>query len=268
MSRSARAVDKHVLYELSVQEPEGDLDFVERVYRKHRGAAPRLLREDFCGTAALSCEWVRRNGANHAIGVDLDPKVLEWGRRRHVAGLDNSAAARVRLIEANVLDVHEPEVDLTLALNFSYWVFKTRAELLGYFRLAWRSLKPDGVFVLDAFGGSEAQVVLQERKRVRNNGSTFTYVWDQADFNPITNDITCHIHFEFPDGTVLGRAFTYDWRLWSLREICEALIETGFQSADVYWEGDDGNGGGNSLFRRRSYAENCKGWIAYIVTVK
>jgi SAM-dependent methyltransferase len=262
---AARTVDTHALYQLSVQEPDADLDFAERAYKKLRGTRPTLLREDFCGTAAVSCAWARRRRSNLALGVDLDPKVLEWGRRHNLAPL-GEAAARVRLVEANVLDVQSPKAHVTLAMNFSYWVFKTWPELLRYMRSAHRALKPDGVLVLDAFGGSDAQVVLEEKKRIAGHG--FTYVWDQAAFNPVTNDITCRVHFEFPDGTRLWRAFTYHWRLWSLREICEALLEAGFKTADVYWEGDGRNGNGNGVFRRTRRAENCPGWIAYIVAAK
>ncbi len=262
---TARTVDKHRLYELSVQEPGADLDFAERQYRRRRGTPPRLVREDFCGTAALSCKWVRRRRANRALGVDLDPNVLAWGRRHNLAPL-GEAAERVTLVEANVLDVQAPKADMTLAMNFSYWVFKTRPELVRYLRSAYRGLKPDGVMVLDAFGGSDSQVVLEEKRRVA--GQAFTYVWDQAKFNPITNEITCHIHFEFPDGSRMPRAFTYHWRLWSLTEVCEALRETGFRTADVYWEGEGQDGEGDGVFRRTTRAENCPGWIAYIVAAK
>jgi len=262
---TARNADRHALYELSVQEPGADLDFVERMYKKIRGKGPTLLREDFCGTAALSCEWVRRRRKNCALGVDLDPEVLEWGRRHHFGRL-GEAAGRVQLVEADVLEVQRPKADLTLAMNFSYYVFKTRPELLRYLRSAYRALKPDGVMVLDAFGGSDSQIVLHEKKRVKGRG--FTYVWDQAAFNPITNDITCHIHFEFADGTRMRRAFTYHWRLWSLVEVCEALREVGFRTADVYWEGDGEDGTGDGVFRFRKCAENSRGWIAYIVAAK
>ena len=264
--RTARTADRHVLYELSVQEPEADLDFAERFYRKMRGKRPTLLREDFCGTAAISCEWVRRRRSNLALGVDLDPKVLAWGRKHNLAALSESAAERVRLVEADVLDVQRPKADMTLAMNFSYWIFKTRPELLRYLRSAYKALKRDGVMVLDAFGGSDAQVILEEKTKIDGRG--FTYVWDQAKFNPINNDLTCYIHFDFPDGTRMRRAFTYHWRLWSLTEVCEALREVGFRTADVYWEGEDEDGEGDSIFRLRKRAENTEGWIAYIVAAK
>ena len=264
--RRAKTADKHVLYELSVQEPESDLDFAERIYAKHRGKRPTLLREDFCGTAVLSSEWVKRRVTNRALGVDLDNNVLNWGRRHHVSRLSRDAAARLQLVRADVLQVGTPKADVTLAMNFSYWVFKTRLELLNYFRSAYRALKPDGVFVLDAFGGSDSQVVLEEKTEYEDEG--FTYVWDQAAFNPISDEITCHIHFEFPDGSEMRRAFTYHWRLWSLAEVCEALRDAGFKTADVYWEGDGEDGEGDGIFRRRKRAENSEGWIAYIVAAK
>ena len=262
---TAKNSDKHFLYELSVQEPEADLDFAERLYRKARGKYPSLLREDFCGTAAISCEWVKRRRSNRSLGVDLDAKVLEWGRRHNLAPLGEKAE-RVTLVEGDVLDVLRPKADLTLAMNFSYWIFKTRPELIYYLRAAYKALKPDGMMMLDAFGGSDAQVVLHEKKRVAGHG--FTYVWEQAKFNPVNSDITCHIHFEFRDGTVMRRAFTYHWRLWTLVEVCEALRVAGFRTADVYWEGEDADGEGNGIFRRTKRAENAPGWIAYIVAAK
>ena len=62
-------------------------------------------------------------------------------------------------------------------------------------------------------------------------------IWDQKAYNPINGDMLCHIHFSFPDGSKIKKAFTYDWRLWTLPEIRELLLEAGFQRATVYWEG-------------------------------
>ena len=42
--------------------------------------------------------------------------------------------------------------------------------------------------------------------------------------NPITHATTCHIHFKFPDGSKLKKAFTYEWRLWTAPEIRELLL--------------------------------------------
>jgi hypothetical protein len=51
----------------------------------------------------------------------------------------------------------------------------------------------------------------------------FTYLWEQALYDPVSGRLVCHIHFAFEDGSRLERAFSYDWRLWSLPEIRELL---------------------------------------------
>ena len=48
---SAATADKHDLYQRSVQDPEIEIAFLQRVYRKTFGRTPLSLREDFCGTA-------------------------------------------------------------------------------------------------------------------------------------------------------------------------------------------------------------------------
>ncbi len=54
--RTAKTSDRHELYELSVQNVEGEIDFVEKVWEELRDRAPVRIREDFCGTFAAACE--------------------------------------------------------------------------------------------------------------------------------------------------------------------------------------------------------------------
>ena len=93
----------------------------------------------------------------------------------------------------------------------------------------------------------------------------FTYVWDQHSYDPITGDVVNHIHFRFPDKTRMEKAFTYEWRLWTLPEIQELLIEAGFTNVTVWWEGTEEDGdGGDGNFEPAERGEACEGWIAYI----
>ncbi len=55
----AQRADRHVLYERSVQAVDFEVEFLEKTYREIRGRRPKSLREDFCGTAAAACEWVK-----------------------------------------------------------------------------------------------------------------------------------------------------------------------------------------------------------------
>ena len=259
----ADKADKHILYEASVQNIEAEIDFIDDIFNKLRKRKAVTLREDFCGTANTSCEWIRRRNKNQAISVDLDPDVLEWGRNNNIASLTKNQAKRIKLINENVLHVNVKKVDAVLAMNFSYWLFKERPAMVNYFKQVHKGLVDDGIFFLDAFGGYEAY---EEMKEVTENDG-FTYIWDQASYNPITGHYTCKIHFKFKDGSKLKNAFTYDWRLWSLPELTEMLIEAGFKPT-VYWEGTDEDDEGNGIFEPTTQGEADAGWIVYIVAEK
>jgi cyclopropane fatty-acyl-phospholipid synthase-like methyltransferase len=233
----------------------------ERCY----GSRPRVLREDFCGTAALARAWVEAHRDHRAVGVDLDPEPLAWGREHHLAHLKPEQADRLALLRGDVRRVRAAKADVLVAFNFSYCVFRTRPELGDYFRRARSNLGRRGIFVLDAYGGSEAQERREERRSLRG----FTYVWDQDRFDPITHHTTCHIHFEFPDGSRMQRAFTYQWRLWTLPELRELLAEAGFASTEVYWEGTERRTNEpNGIFRSREHAPEDPAWVAYLVAAR
>ena len=262
-STQAENADKHILYEASVQCVEAEIDFVDQTFEKLRKRKAKVLREDFCGTTNSSCEWVRRRSSNVAWSVDLDPDVLEWGRKNHINKLKPEQQKRMNVIKANVLDCGITETDVVLAMNFSYWIFKERKQMLEYFRSVYDSLVSDGLFILDFFGGYEAFREMEESTEHED----FTYVWDQSHYNPITGDGTFHIHFQFSDGSEIEKAFTYEWRIWTLPEIRELLREAGFRE-NVYWEGTNDDGEGSGEFLPSEEGEADAGWIAYIVAEK
>jgi len=262
--RTAATSDRHDLYERSVQEPEADMDLVDQVWLELRGRTATSIREDFCGTAIASMEWVSRRPENTAIGVDLDTEVLEWGRRAATERLSDEQRSRLTLIEADVLRVDTEPVDSVLATNFSYYLFKTRETLVSYFRRAYDAIKPDGLLLLDAYGGSDSFLEIEEERDLDG----FTYIWDQAFYNPVTGDAINHIHFEFPDGTRMEKAFSYAWRLWTLPEIRELLDDAGFRKVTIYWEGADEEGDGNGEWTPTTRGDACEGWIAYLAAEK
>ena len=262
----ASRADRYDLYLKSVQEPDHEATFINRVYRQEFGRPPKSLREDFCGTFAVCCSWVRGKPQRRAIGVDLDPEPLAWGRKHNLVKLPEASQSRVELLQEDVRAVCGPKVDAVAAQNFSFCIFKQRDELRKYFRAAYRNLRPQGVMVLDQMGGPET---LEEEHEDVHRQKGFTYVWEQHSFDPITHDITCFIHFRFRDGSAIRRAFRYDWRLWTIPEMRELLAEAGFRRTDVYWEDTDSETGeGNDVYRRREHAESDSAWIAYIVGIK
>lgn len=260
----AEQADIHELYEKSVQNVEHEVEFLQTTFKQLRGRTAYLFREDFCGTASASCQWVRQGDEYQAIGVDIEPAVLEWGRKNRLSKLPAADQARVSLIESDVMTVETPPADLLVAFNFSYFIFDTRDVLRSYFERAYQGLINDGVFFVDLFGGPEAQEETKEKTKHKK----FTYIWHQAKFHPVTNFIRCHIHFKFRDGSKLKKAFTYEWRLWSAPEIRELLLEAGFKKATLYWEGEDEDGEGNGEFSPEAKGEADLAWIAYIVAEK
>ena len=263
--RTAATSDRHELYELAVQTPTEEVEFMDKVFKSINNRLPATFREDFCGTHILSSAWVIRRATNHAYGVDLDPSVLAWGASRRKQQLSPGAHKRLHTVQGNVLSHKGDLVDVVAAFNFSYYIFKKRAELLRYFKFARTRLKKDGVFFLDCYGGYES---FSEQNEERNLDG-FTYIWDTAKYNPISGEVLNHIHFKFPDGTQIRKAFTYDWRLWTIAELQELLADAGFQRSTVYWEGTDhATGGGNGIFRKATQGEACAGWIAYIAAEK
>ncbi len=261
----AQKTDRHVLYQESVQCVEAEIDMIDENFKKLRGRQATSLREDFCGTANTSCEWVRRHVVNIAVGVDLDQEVLDWAQTHNIRQLQESERNRISLLKKNVLTVKTQPMDTILAMNFSYQIFKTRIELKGYFESVYEALTNDGVFFLDAFGGYEAFREMTESTEFGN----FTYVWDQHRYNPINGEITCLIHFNFPDGSKIKRAFQYDWRLWTLPELQELLVEAGFQRVLVYWEGTDKKTGeGNGEYLPTKVGDADAGWICYLSAEK
>lgn len=264
---TAATADRHALYQASVQNVEAEIDFIDAEFKRLRGRRAVVLREDFCGTGFTSCEWARRRAGNVAIGLDIHRPTLAWGERHNVGALEPGARERVRLLSADVMGPpgEAVGVDAVLAMNFSYWLFRTRDELRAYFARARESLGPEGVFFCDHYGGSEAASETQERRRCRlPDGRAFTYVWDQHRFNPISGEMECRIHFEFPDGTKRANAFTYVWRQWTLPEVREILVEAGFGRVTVYWEGDDGKGGGDGVFKPATRGTADPAFICYI----
>ncbi|MBI4703991.1 MAG: class I SAM-dependent methyltransferase [Deltaproteobacteria bacterium] len=260
----AERADRHALYQRAVQRPESDIALFGRLFRELRGRTPRSLREDFCGTAHFATEWVRRGRGRSAVGVDLDEGPLGWGRRHNLTRLSPRRRPRVQLAQADVREVTGPQVDLICAMNFSFCVFKTRATLRRYFAAARAGLVADGLLLVEIYGGTEAIVATTEER----DCGRFVYRWEQERYDPVTSETLCHIHFDFPDGSCLERAFTYDWRLWTIPEIRETMAEAGFAASAVYWEETDDEGDGTGFYRRTEGEENQECWMAFVVGVK
>ena len=257
--RTSTPFDKYFYYSEAVQSPETDAAFLRGVYRELRKKEPVVLREDFCGTFLLCEEWIKLSKRNQAYGLDLDTEPLNYGLRRLKTEPQDSKD-RIHIMKMNVMNPRAPHADIVVAANFSYFIFKKRAELLHYFKNARATLKPGGVFIVDIFGGSACQEANEEV--LRHKG--FKYYWHQQSFDPITGDAKFGIHFQLTGQRKRKNQFTYDWRMWTLPEIRDLMAEAGFKNSYVYWEGTTRKGSGNGKFKQAQRGEDCQAWVAYI----
>lgn len=258
--------DPYDYYLRSVQSPENDAEHFKSIYRERTGKSLKVLGEDFCGTFAISTEWVKLNRDHKAIAVDLSPEPIEYGTKNYLPKLSPEERRRLRVIKSNVLNPKLPKVDCIAAMNFSFFIFKTRAELKKYFKNCYRRLPAGGLFICDCFGGPDAAHCLEKETKV---GKEFSVFWDQEWFDPITHWTQFYLHFKPKGKRKYKRVFSYEWRMWSIPEIREVMLEAGFKKTYPYWEGTtrDGSGSGNFVYKEKT-KEECDSWVALVVGQK
>ncbi|MDP2345048.1 MAG: class I SAM-dependent methyltransferase [Deltaproteobacteria bacterium] len=271
----ADGADKYALYRLSVQDPEHEVSMFRRFYKDAFGREATSLREDFCAAFAVCCEWVKTGKDRVAIGVDLDDEPLSYGRTHYLSKLAPEQQERITLQKQDVMTT-TTKAEIIAAQNYSFYIFKRREEVLRYFKQVRLSLADEGCFVFDMMGGSamyaddvvEGRQVARPTAKDKLDNPPFRYVWHQVSFDPVSADALFHIHFRFPDGSALEKAFTYDWRLWTLPELLELLDEAGFSARHVYWETDDKDGNPSGNYRRSTRGHADPAWLCYVVALK
>ena len=74
----------------------------------------------------------------------------------------------------------------------------------------------------------------------------------------------CAIHFEFEDGSRIDEAFTYSWRIWTLPELAELLLDAGFAKVRFWAEREDDDGEGTGTYQEIQDLDNEGVWWVYI----
>lgn len=265
----ADKADKFSCYQQSVQAPDHEIDIFDLIYEEQYDSKPLTLREDFCGTFAVCCEWVKSDDKRTAWGVDLCPETLQWGKDNNRAELKAIQAERIELLEQDVRDGNTPAVDILAAQNFSFWIFKTREEVIDYFKAAHANLNDDGLMILDMMGGRECyNDTITDKRPIVKGKKGFTYQWQQAYFNPANADCSFYIHFKFGDGSKMKKAFEYHWRFWTIPEVREMLQEAGFSDSVIYAEQEDDDGEDTGDWGPVETFPNNESWLCYIVGLK
>ena len=187
--------------------------------------------------------------------------------KTHIAALNDEQKKRVRVVRKNVMSVTKP-VDVIGACNFSFNIFRERSQLVKYFSQARKSLVKGGALILEAAGGPGMIEETEEKRMVGRGKDKFRYIWDQDSFDPITRRALYYIHFEFPNGKKLKKAFVYDWRMWTIPELRDVMSDAGFSKSVVYWEKQNRKGEWIDKYELREEAENDYAWITYIAGIR
>lgn len=223
-----------------MQSPRHVAAFLRAVHGNH----PVSLREDFCGTAALSRRWLddaaRLGEDARAVAVDLDPVCVDRASREKPGSLEVCSGDCCLPSSGG-----DAPADIVFVGNFSIGYLHTRAALANYLRLSRERLARNGggfnggIFVCDTYGGASAfKLGSFTRKHPLRTGEVIHYHWAHEEADPLTGMVTNSISFRVErEGEIvqeLPRAFIYRWRLWSIAELREAMMEVGFASTEVY----------------------------------
>lgn len=250
------------LYRLAVQHPLAEVAFIEHVWAHHHADAsePVLLREDFAGTCAVAAAWVASDPDRQAMAIELDEPTAAWAAERF-------NDPDLHIVQADVMEVAEPAVDVTLALNFSVLIYHNEAALQDYLAHALTGLCDGGLLILDVFGGPGLEKPSVQAKPIEPDEGgfqQFTYRWEQRGLVPQTGRIKCLIHFDLADGQRLEEAFVYDWRLWQPRQIIDLAEQAGFTGAALWWSDPTEPG----RYQPVQEEPTDQDWVGYVVCHK
>ncbi len=255
----SKKLDKFDLYTMCVQDPPRMAEFLAAVH----GGTPRTLRDDFAGPGAIARAWAAQSKTHRGIAVDLDAEPLRKAK----------AAARVKCVIEDVRCVKD-KADVICALNFGVCELHQRRDLQKYLTQARRTLHRGGILVCDLYGGSDALIRSTTRKTVRVDGkSSVRYSWVQEGGNAVSGRVSNRIHFRVLQGPRvidMRDAFTYDWRLWSIPELRDAMREAGFATTEVHDRmGGARDGEGRLHVRPLMEGEPLDDpWVVYVVARK
>eukprot|EP00753_Platysulcus_tardus_P010823 PLAT3082.1.p3 GENE.PLAT3082.1~~PLAT3082.1.p3 ORF type:complete len:297 (+),score=109.09 PLAT3082.1:12-902(+) len=279
------------LYERAVNRKPGPcISFVEKAYATADASTPlRRLREDFAGSSVYAAEFVRRDIRRSALAVDLDGGTLGWADK-HTRAKIGDAGSRLRLHCGNVLDdvpLAGPstgsddegddrpwKADVVLAVNYAFNFLHSRKLLLEYLRLTVARLAPGGCLVADEFGGTQAGAKLHAECSL---GDGDVYHWLQKPQQLLTGHMYTKMMFskladEHDAGdegsgggeSALRLAFSYSWRLWTIAELREAILESGFVKVDVWWSAT-AEDGISSEYRQCEAFPQSDNWNVFLV---
>jgi hypothetical protein len=227
----AERANLYDLYEASVQDPPDTVKLLRSIAKENGCPRPRKLREDFCGTGAISAAWCALGREYAAIGYDADPSVLVEGERRY--GRYKRLRFRRHAFGASGKSPGSERSDVVFAFNYAINYMKDRASLLNYLRSALSNLTENGVSILDGWNGPGVVAYREERSACVPG---VRYLWEVESYDHVSGRTLASVSYRFKDRSELPRAFVCDWRLWQPQELIESAYEVGAKRVKFYLE--------------------------------
>jgi len=288
LSAKKYRADALELYRWAVQDPETHAALLDVIHARMSrtgvaAPAPRVLREDFAGTAAESVAWLARAADRRAYAIDLDAPTLAWAAARAGRMLGRSAE-HLTCVQADVLRLppgRVPPADIISALNFSIMYLAQRQSLLQYLEAARVGLVSGGVLVCNLFGGRANERPGVTTHAVKPSAKSpgerpigpFKYLWEIRAVEAGTRVADCRIHFRLAGpggraGRFMPDAFRYAFKLWDPGEVTAACLQAGFARAEVWRHTYDPAKGAVGVFLGPTdpagFAD-AESWTAYVV---
>ena len=209
---------------------KGWADFFDAVCARESKEKPSLVLDLGCGTGSMTIELARRG--YDMTGIDISPEMLDIARER----------AEGEGLGGNILwlcqDMREFElygtVDLTVSCLDCLNHLTSPADLKKCLSLVHNYLIPDGIFIFDVNGKGKFERVYADNSYVMENDSAMC-VW-QNHYNPKNGMCDFYITLFKEDDD--GRYERYDEaereRMYTLRSLKKALLDTGFEYIGAY----------------------------------
>ena len=239
------------------------IEFVDNRFKALRGRRARLLREDFCGTANVSCEVGFRPPRQRAPSVSISTARCCSGQRSIICCSSHAspAAADRPTLRKRAIKTYTDQ-PTSFGNEFRYLAVQGAQGVERYFRrvrgFAGRGRHPVSrrLWRLRLF-----QREIVEEQEIEEGG--FTYVWGAGEVRACQRQPDLPIHFDFPDGSRLERAFSYDCAC-GLPEIRELVGGSRLPQICVYWQGWDERQEADGDFKPVSEGEADAGGSSYL----
>lgn len=221
-----------ILY--SHRDIKAEVDFLEKIFRKHSKVPVRNVLDVGCGTGIHSVELARRGYT--VVGVDASQAMIERAREKS-QGINN-----LSFLVADARRLTLPTTfDAAIAMYGVISYFTLDEDVLDFLRSIRSSLNPGSIFVFDTWnmlGVLEKRVYYETPStHVRKYGSMIALKEESWRLNVLSQTSEAEISWSVIDlkaGTLDTASHTLHLRLFTPREIKHFLQEAGFEVIMMY----------------------------------